>query len=83
MLRVPSVQSRCRCSGTGIQQQTAFHLRSVRLVLLDREHESRENHGTQNSRCKPNSIAIESADRVPFHLTPFVIFVSSVLSNGF
>jgi hypothetical protein len=24
------------------------------LTLLDREHESRENHGTQNSRCKPS-----------------------------
>ena len=32
----------------------------LRLALLDRDHESRENHSTQNSRCKPPSITIES-----------------------
>jgi hypothetical protein len=45
---------------TGIQQKVAFSLPllseiiRVWLTLLDREPESRENHGTQNSGCKPS-----------------------------
>ena len=50
------------CSGIGIQQKVAFGLRRLQLALSDRDHESRENHGTQNSRCKPPRITIESAD---------------------
>jgi hypothetical protein len=60
-----------RCSGIGVQQNAAFSLPGVRSPLFDREHESREDHGSQNSRCKPYSIAIESSDRVPYHWSPF------------
>jgi hypothetical protein len=49
------------------EQEVLFSLRRLRLALLEREYQSRESHGAQNSRCEPNSIAIESADRVPFH----------------
>jgi hypothetical protein len=52
----------CHRSGIGVQQKVAFGFRRLPLTLLDRDHDSRENHGPQNSRCKPNSIAIESAD---------------------
>ena len=51
-------------SGIGSQQEVGFRLRNVRLVLLDREHKSRENEGPQNSGCKPRSIAIETFDYV-------------------
>ena len=42
-----------RCRGIGIQQKAAFSLRRVRSPLFDREHESRKDHGSHNSRCKP------------------------------
>jgi hypothetical protein len=51
-------------SGIGIQQKVAFSLPLLSeiirlwLTLLDREHESRENHGTQNSRCKPSCLTV-------------------------
>ena len=34
---------------------------------FDREHEGSENHGPQNSGCKPSSIAIETSDYVARH----------------
>jgi hypothetical protein len=60
-------------SGIGIQQEVASTLPRVLceisrlwVMLLDqgRERQNRENHGTQNSHCKPLSIAIESSDHV-------------------
>jgi hypothetical protein len=60
-------------SEIGIQQEVASGLHCflceinrlwVTILDQDREHESRENHGTQNSRCNPPSIAIESSDHL-------------------
>src|SRR5271166_26816 len=57
----------------GIQQEVAFSLPRllceiirlwVTLLDQDRQNKSRKNHGNQNSRCKPPSIAIESSDNV-------------------
>jgi hypothetical protein len=56
-------------SGISIQQEVASGLarlvctnRRLWVTLLDREHQSRENHGTQKSCRKPHRIAIESSD---------------------
>jgi hypothetical protein len=54
----------CYRSGIGSQQEVAFSLRNIRLVLLDRKHKRRENQGPQNSGRKPRSIAIETSDYV-------------------
>jgi hypothetical protein len=55
-------------SGTGIWQELAARLPrllgeiSCHLVtFLDREHQSRENHGTQKSRRNPHRSAIKSS----------------------
>jgi hypothetical protein len=55
--------------GIGNRQKVAFRWRRLRLALLDHEHQCRKNHGAQNSRRQPSSIAIEFADRVAFHLS--------------
>jgi hypothetical protein len=47
-----------------------------RLTLLECDQERGENYGSQNSRRKPNGIAIEFSECVPCHLTPFAIFKS-------
>jgi hypothetical protein len=70
-------------SGIGIHQKSVVGLPRLRLTLLDDDHDRGENQDSQNSRCKTGRIAIESADGVPRHLTPFAPFVFSVLSNGF
>ena len=63
--RTSAVWGAVRIGGaTGIQQKVAFSLPLLSeiirlwLTLLDREHESRENHGTQNSRCKPSCLTV-------------------------
>jgi hypothetical protein len=50
--------------GSIIQQKVAFSLPLLSeiirlwLTLLDREHESRENHWYPNSRCKPSYLMV-------------------------
>ena len=63
--RTSAVWAAVRIGGaTGIQQKVAFSLPLLSeiirlwLTLLDREHESREKHGTQNSRCKPSCLTV-------------------------
>ena len=60
-------------SGIAIQQEVAFILPRllceiirlwVGLLEEDCEHDSRENRATQDSRCDPPSIAIESSEHV-------------------
>ena len=60
-------------SGIGIQQEVAFSLPRhlceiirfwVGLLDQDCEHESRDYHATQDSRCDPPRIAIESSENV-------------------
>ena len=65
-----SLQPARYCNGIGIRQNVAFSLPRLRLVLLDYEHESRENHGPKNAGCKPSSITIETSDYVACHWNP-------------
>jgi hypothetical protein len=56
-------------TGISFQREVASGLarlfcnnRRLWVTLLDREHQSRENHGAQKSCRKPHRIAIESSD---------------------
>jgi hypothetical protein len=65
----PNFDARARSAAFSHRRiQTARMSRISRLWVMlldqDREHQNRKNHGTQNSHCKPLSIAIKSSDHV-------------------